>query len=237
MEFLSNKVKVFPSSLRTYNGMGKYTTENNLTGIPRSVTDYDSYLISRNKSDDPFKFVIHGYYFEVSGIEFPDEGLDDGVDKSLYIHIKVENTNEYSRLIDYDDNGTDIDFDDKFNAIAIDNKEPYDSPHVSSEDNFTIYTLRLTGPDGKLWEESFSKIDISSLGGDTVGCYEVEVSGKLGFSEPVYFEKGKPVEVNTIFWGDTAPTDTPNSFTNVDNEVVDVIPPRVGDIFFKITME
>ena len=47
----SDKVNVFPASLRTYNGYGKYTTEFNLTGIVKSVVDKDSYIISRSPTN------------------------------------------------------------------------------------------------------------------------------------------------------------------------------------------
>ena len=59
-------IKVFPSALRTVKPEGKYTSENNLTGIIRSVVDRDSYIIKWEDGDK--KIVIYGYYFEFTTI-------------------------------------------------------------------------------------------------------------------------------------------------------------------------
>lgn len=246
MEFIkgSRNIRVFPASLRTYDGMGKYTTENNLTGIPRSVTDFDSFLITRKKGISPFRFVIHGYYFEMDDMGFASSGADVA-DANMYIHIKVENGQEYSRLVDYEDGGTDIDNaegdDFMFRALMIDGEalEPITEvmdPDDSEKVSHYIYTLRLTDDKGNLAEESFIRDLPDSIGdreGKSIGIFETKADGTMGFSKPIYLKAiGGFTTTNAIFWGDLAPS--PRSrFINKDN--VDVhLDAKIGDIFFKL---
>ena len=239
MDFLSTKVKAFPISLRTFDGMGKYTTENNLTGIPRSVTDFDSFLLSRHKSDDPFRFVIHGYYFELTpdgDVPFHNRQEADVRDANLYIHIKIENNGEYSRLVDYDDGGTDIDNDLQgdwqFRALAIDTE-----PNPTGDANYTIYTLKLTNEDGDLAPESFIRDLPDSIGdrdGNSVGCFERATDGRLGFSKPIYLKAIGGFKVtNAVFWGSTAPTPTCTIPVTTEHTTA-TLTAEVGDIFFKL---
>lgn len=239
MEFVkdSNNIRVFPASLRMYNGMGKYTTENNLTGIPRSVHDYASYLLSRTKGDSPFRFVIHGYYFEIDNMGFAATEVDtpeaNRADANMYIHILVENTNEYSRLVDYEDGGTDLDNaeGDNFNfrGLAVDSDEDPEYGDTSH----TIYTLKLTDNDGYLAKESFIRDLPDSIGdrdGESVGCFEVVDDGSLGFSQPIYLEAiGGFKPVNTIFWDKKENNITDGKTVNGKRQPADV-----GDIFFGI---
>jgi len=241
MEFIkdSKNIRVFPASLRTYDGMGKYTTENNLTGIPRSVTDFDSYLLSRTKEsskEKPFRFVIHGYYFEMDDMGFAS-AIADERDANMYIHIKVENGQEYSRLVDYEDGGTDLDNPEGegfiFRALMIDNTA-LDSVVPVKEGEVTthfIYTLRLTDENGDLAKESFIRDLPDSIGdrtGKDVGCFEVDATGSMGFSQPIYLKAvGGFKPVNTIFWGSQAPHEA-QTINGVTQDI------DLGDIFFKL---
>jgi len=59
----SNVKKVFPSSLRVYDGAkSKFTSEDNLTGIVRVVVK-PSYILSH--SNTLWELVINGYYFKL----------------------------------------------------------------------------------------------------------------------------------------------------------------------------
>ena len=212
--------------------MGKYTTENNLTGIPRSVVDYDSYLLSREKGNKPFRFVIHGYYFEMDDMGFASDGPSPD-DANYYIHIKIENANEYSRLVDYSDAGTDIDDNAGFTAIAIDRdvKDPVEEVEQGDVITHYIYTLRLTDGEGNLAPESFIRDLPSSIGdrtGKDVGCFEVDATGSMGFSQPIYLKAvGGFKPVNTIFWGSQAPHEA-QTINGVTHDM------DLGDIFFKL---
>ena len=241
MEFIKNSdnIRVFPVSLRTYNGMGKYTTENNLTGIPRSVHDYDSYLLSRTKEsskEKPFRFMVHGYYFEMDDMGFASTEADLA-DANMYIHIKVENGNEYSRLVDYEDGGTDIDNaegdDFIFRALMIDGEalDPVVPVKDGEVTTHYIYTLRLTDEKGDLAKESFIRDLPDSIGdreGESVGKFEVDATGSMGFSQPIYLKAvGGFKPVNTIFWGSQAPHE-PWTINEVTQDI------DLGDIFFKL---
>lgn len=241
MEFIkdSKNIRVFPASLRTYDGMGKYTTENNLTGIPRSVHDFDSYLLSRVKSDKPFRFVIHGYYFEIDDMGFASSEADIA-DANMYIHIKVENGQEYSRLVDYEDGGTDIDNEEGedfiFRALMLDNEDAETAESHYGSEGYIIYTLRLTDDDGNLAEESFIRDLPDSIGdreGKSVGIFERKADGTMGFSKPIYLKAvGGFTTTNAIFWGDRAPSPR-SQFINKDN-VDAYLDAKIGDIFFKL---
>ena len=233
----SDNVGVFPASLRIYNGMGKYTTENNLTGIPRSVTDYDSFLLSRTKSDNPFRFVIHGYYFEIKEMGFASNEADTA-DANLYLHIKVENAAEYTRLVNYNrgtntdsdqiDTANEIDNNSEFQALKIDNvSEP------SQVSGYTIYTLRLTDSEGNLNKPSFPKIDVDSIGnidGRDIGAFQVDTAGTMGFSQPIWFDSETGWDtVHTTFWGSRETGITDGHEVNPNGKTHSVSP---GDMFF-----
>lgn len=240
----SSKVRVFPASLRTYNGMGKYTTENNLTGIPRSVTDYDSFLLSRKKDESPFRFVIHGYYFEMDDMGFASPDADPA-DANYYIRIKVENANEYTRLVDYYDGGTDIDNpidlnqsldnnDFNFTAIEFEQSETViPAVEKSLDGSYTKYTLRLTDKDGNLDPSSFIRDLPDTIGdreGKSVGRFEVDAAGSMGFSQPIYLKAvGGFKPINTIFWGSREVGITDGHEVNPNGKTQPVKP---GDIFF-----
>lgn len=234
----SGNIRVFPASLRTYNGMGKYTTENNLTGIPRSVHDYSSYILSRTKestTEKPFRFMIHGYYFELDDMGFDSTG-ESLADANYYLEIRVENTHEYSRLVDTEDGGTDLDISEIFNGLrAIQSDEELDPEKV--EGDYTLYRLRLTDDKGNLYPGSFIRDLPDSIGdrdGQSVGCFEVATDGRLGFSKPIYLKSIGGFKVtNAIFWGETAPTPTCVIPETIEHKTAE-LSADVGDIFFKL---
>ena len=242
----SDKVNVFPASLRTYNGYGKYTTEFNLTGIVKSVVDKDSYIISRSLEDSPFKFVINGYYFEVN---------DTISGNNIFANIKIENTREYSRLNNLTGEiDAALDANDEFQALSFTS---------GNKDSNATHWLKLTDANGNICKDNFPKFDPESIGpgdvnsdsisqiwvdgalhiieeikegGEVIGykyldkgCFETSTDGSLGFSQPVFFKAGVPDTVNTIFWGNTVPTE-PQTINGVTSDF------NVGDIFFDLSV-
>src|SRR5574344_1906872 len=105
--FKSTEVKMFPSSLRTVD-YSKFTTEKNLSGILRAVTDLDSYTISKGST---IKFVIHGYYFEVT----PSTTVLSGV---TWAGIKIEKIDS-SALVSQIDGGTNLEVSNNFNGLSF----------------------------------------------------------------------------------------------------------------------
>lgn len=239
----SSKVNIFPASLRIYNGQGKYTTEHNLTGIVKSVVDNHSYIISRTLEDSPFRFVINGYYFEVT--ELPNGN-------NLWANIRIEDAGEYSRLVKVEDGSTELD-NNSFYALSF---------TTDGEDNNATHSLQLK-LNGNICEDNFPKFDPESIGPGNInsdgshdsisqiwvdgavhiieqvgsegvyryvdkGIFETSEDGSLGFSQPVYFKDGIPETVNTIFWGNDVPSG-PVTIGNVTQ------PLQKGDIFFGLS--
>lgn len=73
MSISSTKIKVYPSGYRgknanneIYNPEARLFNEENLTRSVVNLADYNegSFVISKSKTETPFKFVINGYYFE-----------------------------------------------------------------------------------------------------------------------------------------------------------------------------
>lgn len=124
----SSSVNVFPTALRTRIGTGKFTSEENITGIIRAVAN-NSYIISypsdENLYTGDWEFIIYGYYFGTSGV-----GLSTG--NNIYAQIKLDNS---GRLVAWDGSVI-LDDGDLFKALYITS----DSPGV---DVGNVHTLQL----------------------------------------------------------------------------------------------
>ena len=137
----SKKIKVYPTAYRGDNGASTpkmynpesrlFTEQNigrpyiNLANYAKGDTKLEgSFVISKNKTDNPFKFVICGYYFEIvnDGTIFTDtnsayyaqvkiahQGTDDSENVSLYTNYLTSLDSSYTTL----DNG------DKFYGLDI----------------------------------------------------------------------------------------------------------------------
>lgn len=151
----SNQVVVFPAALRTYVSSSdvktgaKFTTENNISGILRSVTDNDSYLIQPRVAADSYptlEFVLHGYYFKV-------DTTDITISNNLWAGIKLDASGRLVAL-----NGSpELDADENFMGLEFKDSATF-NPAAS-------YTLQLF-KDGSPCIESLVKINSDSLGYD-----------------------------------------------------------------------
>lgn len=71
---LSESVKVFPSSYRSLNNNGKFTSELNITNAIKAVCENDSFVVGYDDTTKTLKLVVDGYYFEISGYNIPASG-------------------------------------------------------------------------------------------------------------------------------------------------------------------
>lgn len=135
----SNKIKVFPSSMRgtdgnQYNPEARLTTEHNLTSMVNAGGKYGSFVISKDFSYTPgatntqsFVFCMNGYIFEIANV-VATLGLSTmSVSDKYYADIKVIdkdvslNSRAYNlpTLIPYNDSSVILDKDGKFYGVSI----------------------------------------------------------------------------------------------------------------------
>ena len=114
-QFATNNVSVFPSSLRSERLEGKYNNEENFTGILTSITDRDSYVIS--KVDNDLVVVIGGYLFKLN-----IAGTGISINNDLYLWICVETTRK--TLVSSVDGGNVLDNSSGFTGIQFGTSEP-----------------------------------------------------------------------------------------------------------------
>ena len=160
----SDNITVFPNAQRAATNQSQLKarkmTEENVVGITNHIVDNSSYVISENATDSPFKFVIGGYYVEISS--FPANILP------LYAHIKLSDTNGYKELV-----GQDTDPNDS----SQDYKGVYFSKS-NSESGYDYHLQLLDVLDGNVYVPNASRVrflpdrlDISKIayiGGITV---------------------------------------------------------------------
>lgn len=145
---VSGNVRVFPSTYRTDYPNGKFTSENNFVNIINSLTDNgkqiglptDGYVIDYVQDKQLFKFVIHGYYFEVENLI---SGVSSIPSTGLFAHIRV-NTNSNS-LVNYDDSTPALDVSNQFTGVYFDDRST-----STSKQGTTVYTLLLAENKGGL---------------------------------------------------------------------------------------
>ena len=125
----TDKVTVFPSSLRAGpNGdraSGKYTSEENLTGIIKTLANKDSFIINWDTDNNKAELVINGYYFKLT--ELPS------ISGTLFANIYLDEAN---RLFNKD-NDSRLDIGNEFYGIS------FDSSAGSSTSNYTCYSLKI----------------------------------------------------------------------------------------------
>ena len=114
----SENVTVFPSSLRSAsNGdraSGKYTSEENLTGIIRTLANKDSFIINWGPKNTPAtntaEIVINGYYFKLLDCTaVPTTG-------NVYAGIKLDSAKRLKSLV----TGTELDKQGNFVGLGFD---------------------------------------------------------------------------------------------------------------------
>lgn len=159
----SSKIKVFPAAGRsTEYPEGYLTTEDNLNRVVNAIyaSNNSSFVISSSFSV-PFKFVIKGYYFEITDLT----GLDNSGD--LYATIYLLNTlpdGKYARLVSpgYSTESSLDDSDEYFKGLTLTT-----SSTVDSVPDTTPYTLQLL-EGGSIPETSKFRYKTSEvLDGDT----------------------------------------------------------------------
>jgi len=119
---------VFPSALRTLKAEGKFTSENNLTGIVRTITGKDSfYRVIRDGSEiTGYILVIYGYCFQVNGDVLPEN--------VVYANVQLDSS---GRLV-AEDGTTLLDDGDEFKGLFFTTSIP------TPKTDCTIKTLPLT---------------------------------------------------------------------------------------------
>lgn len=144
----SNKIRVFPSVGRSngYDIESQLTNENNLSQLVRSLCrNRKSYVLSNSlTSDQPFEFVIHGFYFKIldaantikairDSLKTPEEISDEQIGKiniwagiKLYKNAESNNkSNSYQLLQLASDEAADG------NLHELDTGKPTDNPETS----------------------------------------------------------------------------------------------------------
>ena len=145
----SSALEVFPSALRSQSYKGRFTSETNLTGIVRSVTDKEKYVISWEPGD--YKIVINGYYFTFST-------LPDSLGNTIYAHIRTDSSN---RLVSYNTGSTSLDDSSGFLGLLLDGN-PTTTPSTQNTD--LLYHLHILNNGVVVNRE---KINASSISAET----------------------------------------------------------------------
>lgn len=135
--YATNNVEVFPSAFRTTRPNGKFTSENNFINILNSLTDIeyigsesDGFVVSFNETSKVLDVVIHGYFFEITGINKPTG--------DLWLSIRVSNNLE--AIVPYTDESIDsYDLNNQFTALAFFDHKP---SNVSTS-NYSFYNLKV----------------------------------------------------------------------------------------------
>ena len=148
----SQDIVGFPLALRAAPyASGKFTSENNITGISRSILDVDSYIIDNVGKE----FVIHGYYFKITG-SLPNRESGYGLYASIILDnaLRVNGYSSGSATTQLDTQGG------LFQGLIFD-KNPITAPT-----GYTAYSLQLFLSDGSLNVARKKKISSDSITGD-----------------------------------------------------------------------
>ena len=135
--YATNNVEVFPSAFRTTRPNGKFTSENNFINILNSLTDIeyigsesDGFVVNYNETSKVLDVVIHGYFFEITGVNKPDG--------DMWLSIRVSNNLE--AIVPYTDEAIDsYDMNNEFTALATFDHKP---SNVSTS-NYSFYNLKV----------------------------------------------------------------------------------------------
>lgn len=152
-------IEVFPSSNRKSKARSIYTSEDNLTGILRSITDKDSYIVSvgaiNNNIIENLHCVIHGYYFEISELDLSVLSGD------IFLNIIISNTDSNFPTLSSFEGELDTGGNDSvFKGLKV----------TSTEENVgtgTVYSLKIgakpTSGSFTIDPNAYFKFDIKSL--------------------------------------------------------------------------
>lgn len=139
----STNIKVYPAIGRTatYAESSYINTESNITGLLKALYPKNncSFVFSDSFSA-PFKFVIFGYYFEITDLT----GLDN---KNLWARIYITDQDIRQKLSNPDADKTSLDVNSVFNGIRFYNQE---SKATDVVDGMTAYDLKLTDSSGNI---------------------------------------------------------------------------------------
>ena len=150
MAINSENITIFPCVSRTIKDnyetatKAKLMSEENITNIIKSITDKDSYIISRSNSN-LFKFVLEGYYIR---LQLPiDESVTD-----IYVSLNYQSNTGNHTLLQGDTNNI-------FNGIDV----------LTNKNNLPEYDLSnyfCLLKDGSIPEESCRKFNKTSISFD-----------------------------------------------------------------------
>lgn len=159
---LSSKIKIFPAANRDlqYDSQSRLMSEENVTGIIKSIASKDSYVVSELVNDTPFKFVINGYLVELENVDYARQvasNPDNSIADDLYAYINIITDNGYPHLSGSDTGASDVE-DSIYTGVSFSKKEQEDVP-----------CLQLIG-DGKVPIESLQKFDEYTLGLYEIDC-------------------------------------------------------------------
>lgn len=148
----SDNIQVFPTSLRGYNesdasySRGKYTSEENLTGIVKTLANKPSFIINWDTVNGCGELVINGYYFNITGT---NSNILSG---PLYAYIYLDSSH---RLTEQNGFGGDLDKSGDFNGITFGNTVPLDVEENNS--------LQILDNNGEVIEGNFYKFDAKTV--------------------------------------------------------------------------
>ena len=149
-------VLMFPSALRKEQD-SKFTSENNITGLIRSITDRESYIIKLDNTQG-VEFVIHGYYFNLTAKSLSNIG------SNIYAGIRLDSS---GRLVAYSNGSTTLDSSSGFEGLYL-------GTNPSTGSNY--YSLQLTSGTNPV-ADNFIKFNPQSMG--------IEASVTAGSNSPV----------------------------------------------------
>jgi len=187
---------VFPTALRSAIPNGKFTSEENITGIIRAVSSRESFIKYWNESisnDDTSsvraELIIHGYYFRLT--KLPD------ISSNLYASIILD---EVGRLRGWDDSNNvstpalfslDENIDGTLSFIGL--KFSSDLPEVP--EGFSVYSLQIYS-DGNYLKENESQLDdtkiLVTINGNQISLHDI-IDQIISGDQPV----GKASFINT----------------------------------------
>ena len=216
----SDDVTVFPSSLRSAeNGdraSGKYTSEENLTGMIKTLANKDSFIISwpTDNSENEAEIVINGYYFKFKTNNLSTSG-------NLYAGIKLDSSKRLSSL---DSSDTRLDVSGSFRGLGF----------QTNTSGFNYYLKLLEN--GNVVSENFHKFDAKTIflddgNGNTFSLTEI-FSGYNSGDLLVAQETGAPIWTSSTTVVNSALNNLPTGSGNNLNTSY-IITNNTGDTNFR----
>lgn len=179
MNIKSDKVYVFPSVRRAAKyPKSRLTSEQSYTGFVSKIVDNPSYVCSYDSTTGyitdtvPLRFVVGGYYFEISQ---PLTTLElSSKSDTQYAHIVILSTgsddNSYKEIFGQDDNG-------KYTGLVIDENPTINVSDVVQNAAGQVLNLKLLEKSNTSWiipRESLFKFNSSSFEISIIDGGEIE---------------------------------------------------------------